>query len=115
MRLLIVGAGAIGSLIGNRLAGSGNDVTLVGREKHVKAIRGRGLGLDERGKVRWESSVQAVTSVEEVADDSFDLIILAVKAYDTATAAAQATPLTERGISVLLLQNGVELDDLPNN
>ncbi|MEA3459216.1 MAG: 2-dehydropantoate 2-reductase [Chloroflexota bacterium] len=107
MRLLIVGVGAIGSLIGNRLARAGNEVTLVGRERHVKAIRRRGLGLDERGRVRWERSVQAVTSVEEVADDSFDLIILAVKAYDTATAVSQVTPLTERGIPALLLQNGV--------
>lgn len=107
MKLLIVGAGAIGSLVGNRLARAGNEVSLVGRERHMEAIRRRGLGLEEGGRVRWESGLRAATTVEEVAGESFDLIVFAVKAYDTAAASEQVAPLARRGIPVLVVQNGV--------
>ncbi|OQY17199.1 MAG: hypothetical protein B6I35_14815, partial [Anaerolineaceae bacterium 4572_32.2] len=43
MRVLIVGAGAIGSLLGHRLATAGHAVTLVGRGAWVRAISERGL------------------------------------------------------------------------
>ena len=45
VRVLIVGAGAIGSLVGHGLARAGHEVTLVGRQLYVDAVRARGLGL----------------------------------------------------------------------
>ena len=47
MRICVFGAGAIGSLIGARLAASGVDVSLVARGAHLDAIRERGLVLLE--------------------------------------------------------------------
>ena len=107
MRLLIVGAGAIGSLVGNRLARAGHEVTLVGRPGYVAAVREQGLGLEEAGRRVYVKDVRATTHVAEVAAESFDLIIFTMKAYDTAMAAAQVQPLARQGIPILVLQNGV--------
>ena len=46
MRITIIGAGAIGSVIGGLLSKSGADVTLIGRKPHVEAINQNGLILD---------------------------------------------------------------------
>jgi 2-dehydropantoate 2-reductase len=107
VRVLIVGAGAVGSLVGHRLARAGNEVTLVGRQPYVAAVRARGLGLEDGGRVTWAMEVRAVTNVPGVADGPFDLVVLTVKAYDTAEAAAQVEPLARRRIPILVLQNGV--------
>ena len=107
MRVLIVGARAIGSLVGHRLARAGNEVTLVGRQPYVAAVRARGLGLEEGGRVTQAMNVRAVTSALDVVGEPFDLILFTVKAYDTTEAAAQAEPLARRGIPILVLQNGV--------
>jgi len=107
MRFLIVGAGAIGSLVGHRLARAGNVITLVGREGYVAAVQARGLGLEEGGRVTWVTDLRAVTRVEDVADESFDMILFTMKAYDTAVAAEQVAPLARQGIPTLIIQNGV--------
>jgi 2-dehydropantoate 2-reductase len=105
--LLIVGAGAIGSLVGSKLARAGHEVTLVGRPGYVAAVRERGLGLEEAGRRVYVKDVRAMTHVAEVAAEPFDLIIFTMKAYDTAVAAAQVQPLARQGIPILVLQNGV--------
>jgi len=132
MRVLIVGAGAIGSLVGHGLARAGHEVTLVGRQPYVAAVRARGLGLEDGGVTRttaknlvwraaenlaWRAAengrrasranARAVTSALDVADEPFDLILLTVKAYDAVEAAAQVEPLARRGVPILVLQNGV--------
>jgi 2-dehydropantoate 2-reductase len=107
VRVLIVGAGAIGSLIGHRLVRAGHEVTLVGRQPYVAAVRARGLGLEDGGRVTQVMNVRAVTNALDVADESFDLVLLTVKAYDAAEAAAQVERFTCRGVPILVLQNGV--------
>ncbi len=110
MRWLIVGAGAIGSLVGSRLASVGHDVTLVGRGDYVDAVRTRGLGWEVDGEREYVTSVKAVTHVPRpgsAVQEPFDVVILTVKAYDTTEAVSQAAPLIERGVPLLLLQNGV--------
>ena len=107
VRFLIVGAGAIGSLVGHKLAGAGNEVTLVGRQPYVAAVRARGLGLEDGGRIIRAMKVRAVTKALDVANEPFDLVLLTVKAYDTAEAAAQVEPLAWHGIPILVLQNGV--------
>jgi len=107
MNVLIVGAGAIGSLIGHRLARAGHDVVLIGRVSYASAVNERGIGLEEDGEVFWAKGVRAVTTPQEVADASFDLIIFTMKAYDTAVAAVQMGPLVTDEVPLLVLQNGV--------
>jgi 2-dehydropantoate 2-reductase len=112
MRVLVVGAGAIGSLLGHRLATAGHTVTLVARPPWVAAIRSRGLGLEENGQVRFQSDLAAVTDVQAVADGAFDLVVCTTKVYDTAEAARQAAPIVAKGVPLLLLQNGVGGEEL---
>jgi len=112
MKVLIVGAGAIGSLLGNRLAQAGHEVTLVGRPGYVNAVRERGVGLDEAGRRVYVKSVRAVTHVAEVAAEPFDLIAFTMKAYDTAAATAQVQPLARQGIPILIPQNGVGSEEV---
>ncbi len=110
MRWLIVGAGAIGSLVGSRLASVGHDVTLVGRSDYVDAVRTRGLGWEANGEREYVMGVKAVTHVprpRSPLQEPFDVVILTVKTYDTIEAVSQATPVIERGVPLLLLQNGV--------
>jgi 2-dehydropantoate 2-reductase len=85
-------------------------VTLVGRAGYVDAVRTRGLGWEADGEREYVTSVKAVTHVPRLGpavQESFDVVILTVKAYDTTEAVSQAASLIERGVPLLLLQNGV--------
>ncbi len=92
-----MGAGAVGSLFGGLLARSGLDVTLVGRPVHMDAVRKRGLRIE--GLTRATVRPRAATRPPEG-----DLVLLAVKSYDTARA-LRSIRLSKRG-AVLTLQNG---------
>ena len=46
MKIAVIGAGAIGSVVGGLLSKAGEDVTLIGRKSHVDAIKQNGLMLD---------------------------------------------------------------------
>ena len=59
MKMTVIGAGAIGSMIGGLLSKAGEDVTLVGRKAHVDAIKPNGLILDapdERAVIRVKAA-----------------------------------------------------------
>jgi 2-dehydropantoate 2-reductase len=87
MRICILGAGGLGSLIGGWLAESGVAVTLVARAPHVAAIRARGLEIRGiRGECNVRRQLEAVASPVD-ARGEFDFLILAVKAKDTAARA----------------------------
>ena len=47
MRIIVFGAGAIGSYFGARLEEAGHSVTLVGRTPHVNAVNNNGLKISE--------------------------------------------------------------------
>ena len=109
MHLLIVGAGAIGSFVGGRLALAGHDVTLVGRSSTVDAIRSRGLRLTEMGKTLSVPTITAESSVADAFSQArgYDLACLTVKSYDTAAAIVELAAATSEPPTVLTLQNGV--------
>lgn len=103
-----MGAGAVGSLFGGLLAESGNDVTLIGRKSHVDAIKKNGLIIEGVSGKRV-ISLKAVTSSSELTE-TFDLILLTVKAYDTAQAVDEAKPLFRKNSVLLCLQNGLGVE-----
>ncbi|WP_123536189.1 ketopantoate reductase family protein [Halosimplex salinum] len=99
MRVLVFGAGSLGSLVGGLLARA-HDVTLVGRDPHAERVRERGLRVEGAHSFRVEPA--ATTTVP---DERFDLALVTVKAFDT-DAAAEA--LSTAGLdAVLSLQNGL--------
>jgi len=110
MKTLIVGAGAMGSLVGGLLAESGVDVTLfdVAREQ-IAAIRERGL-IIERENQRRLVRVKAVEQVEGL--NPADLIIVLVKSYDTETAVKGIKSCVGPDTMILTLQNGLGNTDI---
>ncbi|MBF6569884.1 MAG: 2-dehydropantoate 2-reductase [Candidatus Binataceae bacterium] len=111
MRIVILGAGGLGSVVGGYLANVGVEVTLIGRPAHVAAIRRGGLQITGlRGEFLIRENLTAVSSADE-AIGNFDYLALAVKGKDTYTALEQAASLRARTSTVLSLQNGVGHDD----
>ena len=104
MNIVVLGAGAIGSLFGALLSKK-NNVILIGRTSHVNAIRKNGLSID--GKTQLNVNVSAVDSVDTV-PFSVDLLIVTVKSYDTKSAIDQAKQIIHDKTVVLSLQNGLD-------
>lgn len=106
MRIVILGSGAVGGYYGAKLACAGHDVTFLARGAHLHAIL-------ERGLLVW-SPLGDFTASGTATDDPVsvspapDLVIVAVKGYDNATAFAGLPALTGPDTVVLSLQNGVE-------
>lgn len=108
MRTLIIGAGAVGSFIGARLALAGIHVTLVGRPSLVEVARRTGIRLVEPDGERQTPPVPAFTTLAEAfAASQIDLAILTVKAFDTATAIDELRAAVPEPPPLLSLQNGV--------
>lgn len=111
MKIVVIGAGAMGSLYGGLLADAGEDVVLVDIWKeHVNKINEEGLvieGLD------WEKviNVKATYDVSEIKKIP-DLIIIFTKSYDTASAAKAASKIVGEDTVVLTLQSGFDNADV---
>ena len=110
MRILVFGAGAIGSTVGGMLARGGHDVVLVGREPQMSAIVKKGLHITGIWGEHTVRNLACHTSVDEIvrggAMAPFDLILVTVKSYDTPEAARSVKPLVGEGTIVVSLQNG---------
>lgn len=102
MEIIVLGAGAIGSLYGAKLAPA-NTVTLVGRAEHVAAINAQGLRIEglETRTVR----IPANTTISRLGPNA--LIVLTTKVSDSAEALAPIAPLVRTDTTILCLQNGL--------
>lgn len=109
MKILIFGAGGVGSVVGGFLARTGHEVALLGRPWHIDAIRKNGLSISGIWGDYRIKAFDLYTSVEEIkkAGASFDLIILTVKAYDTERAVSELAGLMGDDTMLLSLQNGL--------
>ena len=104
----VLGAGAVGSYYGAKLARSGIDVTLVGRPIHVEAIERDGLRVVEGGG-EWRADVRAATDVS--AASRADVVLVTVKTPDTTAAAAALARCVPPHARIVSLQNGVDNAD----
>ncbi len=109
MQVVILGAGALGSIVGGYLADAGAAVTLVARKPHVDAIRSGGLVIEGVRGRRVVSRAAATDDPASVA--GADLLILCTKSYDTAAALAGVQHLRGRVGAALSLQNGGRKDE----
>lgn len=107
MKVLVMGAGALGSILGGFLARAGHQVTLVGRPAHMNAIRESGLHVTGIWGEHHITGMRAVTAAADVIDRDFDVVFIAVKSYDTAAAITQAAPLLADHTLVCSWQNGL--------
>ena len=81
MRVVIFGAGAVGSVLGGRLSQAGADVVLVARRPHVLAIRQNGLRLRD-GAAEVQVDVSAVESLRELTVGANDVVLITAKTQD---------------------------------
>jgi 2-dehydropantoate 2-reductase len=106
MRYLVLGAGAVGCVIGGRLFEHGHDLVLMARGAHLDALRERGLTLaSPDGEVTL--AVPAVASVAEAALSAGDTVVLTVKSQDTEAALTELVAEAPADISIACAQNGV--------
>src|SRR2546430_3902927 len=109
MRIGIIGAGAIGSVVGGLLTKAGHDVTLVDQwPEHVEAMRKHGLRLSGTC-AEHVIQVKAFHLHEAQAiEEPFDAVFVAVKSYDTEWATALAVRHLARPDGVVVdFQNGL--------
>lgn len=106
MKFAVVGAGAVGGLIGARLWAAGRDVTFIDRGEHLATIRSRGLRvvLDDGSEIHVTPE-RAVASPAEAGPH--DVVLLAVKSYQIVDVVPQLEHLCHAGTSIVTLQNGL--------
>jgi 2-dehydropantoate 2-reductase len=105
MKIVILGAGALGSLLGAFLARSGEDVTLIAREARAKAIQAHGVSVT--GLMNFTVAVPVTARPEELQEA--EALLVTVKTYDMETALDSVAHLQVG--SVLSVQNGLIKDE----
>ncbi len=110
MRILIVGAGAIGGYIGGRLLQAGKDVTFLVRPQRAALLAREGLAVQSPlGDIRHPSP-PCVHSGE--VRQHYDLILLSCKSYDLEQAMEDFAPAVAAHTAILPLLNGMRHLDL---
>jgi 2-dehydropantoate 2-reductase len=106
MRILVLGAGALGGLIGGRLGEAGEDVTLLeANVARARLLSEEGLYLSEADKGERQVRLHVATSVAGLTP--FDLVFVAVKSYQTEDAIRSALPVIGERTWILSTQNGI--------
>ena len=106
MRIAVMAAGAVGGYFGARMQAAGHDVFFVARGANLAAIKSNGLKLES---VHGDLHLRQVN----VTDDPngvgpVDIVLFAVKLWDTEQAAEQTRPLVGPATRVITLQNGID-------
>jgi 2-dehydropantoate 2-reductase len=107
MRWVVVGAGAIGGLVGARLHTAGETVLLVARGEHGRAVRRDGLSVEAPDS----TAVVRVPSAEDVGSVEFsdgDVVLLATKSQHTTEVLTALDRVASAATPVVCVQNGVE-------
>ncbi|MEB3751337.1 hypothetical protein EP10_002178 [Geobacillus icigianus] len=104
MRVLVVGAGAVGGYFGGRLLEKGVDVAFLVRERRKRELEERGLVIRS---VHGDAVLRPKLIVAGEDDGPFDVVVFASKAYHLTGAIADAKPYVGEGTMVLPLLNGI--------
>jgi len=111
MKIVIYGAGGVGSFYGGLLARSGQDVHFVARGAQLDALRTRGLQISSLAL--GEITVPSVHSARTAAEiGNADLVLICVKAHQTAGVLDDVATIVGPDTTLMALQNGVESDEI---
>lgn len=112
MRFIIHGAGAIGTLVGGKLAAHGIETVLIAREAHAAAINQTGLRLvAPEGQQHVTSHLSAVTHPSQITPRAEDVILLTVKTSQTEDSAHLLRDTFSEDTPVVCLQNAVRNEE----
>ncbi|MBB3899369.1 2-dehydropantoate 2-reductase [Roseococcus suduntuyensis] len=104
MRLLVLGAGALGGYFGGRLAEAGGDATFLVRPRRAAQLAEDGLRIESPF---GEARLQVKTVTAEALGPGWDVILLACKAYDLDEAMAAIRPAVDGRTAILPVLNGL--------
>ena len=105
VKVAVFGAGAVGCYYGGMLARAGQAVTLIGRPRHMDAVRRAGLRLDTQS---FDESLPLTASCAAASIAGAQLVLCCVKSADSPRAAAEMAPYLAPDALLLSLQNGVD-------
>lgn len=106
MRIAIMGSGGVGAYVGARLQAAGEDVHFIARGAHLQAMQRDGLRLESPLEPLHLPQVSATEDPATLGH--VDLVVFAVKLWDTDTAARQLAPIAGPRTRILTLQNGID-------
>lgn len=106
MKIVVMATGGVGGYYGARLAAGGHDVYFIARGAHLAALRSNGLKLISANGDLHLPSVRATDEPATVG--TADIVIFAVKQYDTETAAKLVVPVIGEETAVISVQNGMD-------
>jgi 2-dehydropantoate 2-reductase len=109
VRIVVMGAGAVGGYFGAKLCAAGHPMVFIARGQHLDALRHSGLRVHgTSGELHIEN---ALFTADPVRAGSADLILLCVKSYDTEAALEALQPVVGQETAILSLQNGIDNSD----
>jgi 2-dehydropantoate 2-reductase len=110
MRILIVGAGAVGGYFGGRLAQAGRDVTFLVRPKRAQQIEAQGLRILSPTHGDLSLRPRTITAAQIVSP--YDIILLSVKSYDLSAAIEDFAPAVGSKTVIIPVLNGMHHIDV---
>ncbi|TAL71170.1 MAG: hypothetical protein EPN79_05105, partial [Burkholderiaceae bacterium] len=106
MRIAIMGSGGVGAYVGARLQAAGEDVSFIARGAHLQALQKSGLRIECPSNALH---LERVTATDDPAHiGPVDLVIFAVKLWDTEAAARAMAPMVGPQTRIVTLQNGID-------
>jgi 2-dehydropantoate 2-reductase len=109
MKILVIGAGAVGGYFGGRLAQAGRDVTFLVRGRQADSIRKQGLQIISP---HGNATLHPTTLLANELSGTFDLILLSVKGYSLEPAMNDFAPAVGNATMILPVLNGMRHIDL---
>ena len=105
MKVAILGAGAVGGYFGGRLAASGIEVHFIARGRNLDVLQQNGLRIESPLGNLHLSEVQATDNPAAIGQ--VDVVLFAVKLWDSEIAAVTCHPMIGPETAVITLQNGI--------
>ena len=113
-KMAIIGAGAIGSVLGGYLGKAGEDITLIDTSwrEHIETIREHGLKISgSRGEFVVKVPALFIDELEQL-DGKIDILFISVKSYDTVKVLQRIKPYLAENPWVVSCQNGINEDEI---
>ena len=114
MKIAVIGAGAIGGMVGAKLALAGEDVTFIVRGANLEAIRSNGIKfITADGEEQVARNVRATDRYDQAGPQ--DIVVLAMKAHQVEAVAKDVPKLFGPDTVVVTMQNGIPYWYFHNN
>jgi 2-dehydropantoate 2-reductase len=106
VRIAVMAAGAVGGYFGGRMVAAGHDVAFIARGAHGDAIRRNGLTIESPLGDLYLKNVEVSDDPKQIG--TVDVVLFAVKLWDTEAAGEQTRALVGPQTRAITLQNGVD-------